>query len=261
MTKSLYLALLLLLQSLSQISGAFAQEHLQITLTEQDYPPLIASGTAPTGLLTEVVRESFKLSKVDVTFVEVPNNRAITGVMQDYYEGSYGWAHSPERDVKLLYSSKPIYSLRIVFFQRAGEELNWNNLADLHEVKIGVTQGNYYSDEFGKLIASGQLHVDSAPSDISNFRKLLIGRTDLFPIDLDAGQYLLKNNFSPEERQKFQFQPKAISVVPVYLVIRRNLPQAKELMARFDRGYQQLIDSGQLAKLSEAYKLHMRAQP
>jgi polar amino acid transport system substrate-binding protein len=232
----------------------FASEQLRITLTEQEYPPLISYDTQVGGLLTDMVRESFKLRGVDVLFAAVPNNRAITGLMQDLYDGSYGWTHSPERDAKLLYSAKPIYFLRIVFFQRNNEEFTWEHLIDLSPYNIGITQGNYYSSEFSALMASGKLKIDPAPSDISNFKKLLLGRIDIFPIDQDVGQYFLKNNFSVEEQHRIKFQNKAISIVPVYLVVRRSLPNAKEFIARFDQGFQQLSESGQLEKMIDAYK-------
>jgi len=233
---------------------AFSQEHLKITLTEQEYPPLISYETQVGGLLTDMVRASFKLRGVDVTFAAVPNNRAITGLMQGLYDGSYGWTHSAERDEKLLYSSKPIYFLKIVFFQRSNEEYKWEHLTDLNAYNIGVTQGNHYSDEFSDLIAAGKLKIDPAPSDISNFKKLLLGRIDIFPIDQDVGQYFLKNNFSIEDQRRIKSQGKAISIVPVYLVVRRTLPHAKEFISRFDQGFQQLSESGQLEKMIEAYK-------
>jgi len=178
----------LLLAGIS-LSQAFAQEHLKITLTEQEYPPLISYDTQVGGLLTDMVRESFKLRGVDVIFAAVPNNRAITGLMQGLYDGSYGWTHSPERDSKLLYSTKPIYFLKIVFFHRSNEEFKWEHLIELSPYNIGITQGNYYSSEFSALMTSGKLKIDPAPSDISNFRKLLLGRIDLFPIDHDVGLY------------------------------------------------------------------------
>ncbi|WP_243405453.1 substrate-binding periplasmic protein [Solimicrobium silvestre] len=259
-TNRIAFLLIFFVVSLQFVSDANAQQWLKITLTEQEYPPLIIHGNGTEGVLTEIVRESFKLAKVEAVFTSVPNNRAITGLMQGLYEGSYGWAHSRERDAKLIYSSKPIYFLRIVFFQRSGEGLEWNSLTDLAQYTIGVTMGNYYSDEFESLSASGALHTDPAPSDISNFKKLLIGRIHLFPIDQDVGLFLLKNNFSQEERKKITFQRKAISIIPVYLVVRRNLPQAQELRDRFDQGYQQLADSGQLEKILALHKSQLLLQ-
>lgn len=243
------------------VSGAHAQEWMNVTLTQQEYPPLIMRDAPYGGLLTQIVTESFRLSRVEVHYTAVPNNRAIAGPMLDLYEGSYGWAHSVERDTKLLYSSKPIYALRIVFFNRQSDDIPWKTLLDLRSSRIGVTQGNHYSDEFASLSAAGQLQTDSAPSDLSNFRKLLLGRIDLFPIDQDVGQFILKTNFSLQDQNKIAFQKKPISIVPVYVVIRRNLHQAKELLDRFDRGFQQLTETGQLENMIEAHRAMLSAPP
>jgi polar amino acid transport system substrate-binding protein len=244
----------LLILALVAVCHADAHDNLKVTLTQQEYPPLIMREAPGGGLLTQIVTEAFKLANVDVNYVAVPNNRAITGAMMGFYEGSYGWAHSAERDAKLLYSNKPIYALRIVFFQKGSNEIPWSNLTDLHPYRIGITQGNHYSDEFTALIESGRLQTDPAPSDLSNFRKLLVGRVDLFPIDQDVGQFILKTSFLPEDQTKISFQHKSISVVPVYVVIRRDLPQARALMERFDHGFQLLSDSGQLSRMIEAHR-------
>ncbi len=256
----------LLLSSLLALTLLFSQtaradDHLSITLTLGDYPPLAMMSGRPAGLETDIVRESFRLSDVDVDFVEVPNNRAIAGLLKGLYDASYGWAHSPERDAKLLYSSKPIFLLRVVFFQKNNGEIMWNSLQDLGHYRIGVTLGDYYSDEFETLKSSGKLFTDPASSDVDNFKKLLLDRIQLFPMDQDAGQYALKKYFSKEDRQKIIFQRKALSVVPVYLVIRRDLGQAKELRDRFDRGFQQLIDSGRYQKMVDMYRANLVVQP
>ncbi len=232
-------------------------EKLKINLTAQYYPPYI-NGENNDAFLTKIVLTAFKLGNVDVSQSEVPNNRAISGVTQGLYEGSYGWGYTEERASKLLYSNKPIYSLRIVFFQRVNELYNWEKLNDLHAYTLGAVQGNFYSDEFTRLQNRGELIVDYAPSDVSNFRKLLSGRVDLLPIDLDTGNYILQKHFRVEERHKLIAQVKPLSVVPVYVVTNKNLPQAKELMQRFDLGFQQLSESGQLAKIIETYKLQQR---
>jgi len=43
----------------------------------------------------------------------------------------------------------------------------------------------------------------------------------------------------------------------VYLVVRRTLPNAKEFISRFDQGFQQLSDSGQLERMIEEYKAQL----
>ncbi|MDE2429610.1 MAG: hypothetical protein KGM99_12855, partial [Burkholderiales bacterium] len=63
--------------------------------------------------------------------------------------------------------------------------------------------------------------------------------------------------FTVSERSEIRAQQQTISVVPVYLVIRKNLPHARELQRRFDQGYQQLVDSGQLDKLIAAHQAEL----
>ncbi|MBJ7312641.1 substrate-binding periplasmic protein [Rugamonas sp. CCM 8940] len=231
------------------MSAARGAGRLSLTLTSHDYPPFMGHGLPYGGLLTRLVVESFKLVDVDLTFEHVSSNRAITGVMRGIYDGGYGWAHSAERDRKLLYSSNSIYIFRMVFFQRRGSEVPWKKLADLGRAQIGTTLGNYYSDEFLALQTANKLRVQEAASDLANMRKLLLGRIDLFPMEEEAGKMLIQANLSPAEQGQLSFQSNPIATIPTFLVLRRTLPGARELIARFDQGYRQLYDSGQLARL------------
>ncbi len=224
-------------------------EHLSITLTQHDYAPFIGQDLPYGGLLTRVVVEAFKATGVTVKIEHVSSNRAITGVMMGLYDGGFGWAHTPERDQKLLYSESSIYTFRMVFFQRRGHEVTWKTLSDLGRYQIGATLGDHYSDEFSALQASNKLQVQEAASDLNNMRKLLRGRIDLFPMEEEAGRMLIQTQLTPAEQAMLTVQPTPIATIPTYLVIRRTLPHAHELLRRFEQGYRQLQDSGQLARL------------
>ena len=237
------------LLALGALPAGAADEPLTLSLVSHEYPPLMTNTLPYGGLLTRIVSEAFAVTGISLTTEYVPNNRAISGLMMGIYDGSYGWAHSPERDQKLLYSSNAIYTFRMVFFQRRGQEYPWRTLSDLHSFRIGATLGDHYSDEFSTLEAAGTLHVDYANDDTSNMKKLLLGRIDLFPMEETSGQFLLKGILSPEEQAKISFQNNAIWTVPTYFVIRRSYPKAKEIIERFDRGYRQLAQSGELARL------------
>lgn len=233
----------------SVLPARAADEPLSLSLVAHEYPPLMTHNLPYGGLLTRIVTEAFAVTGISPTIEYVPNNRAISGLMMGIYDGSYGWSHSPDRDQKLLYSSNAIYTFRMVFFQRRGKEYPWQTLSDLHSYRIGATLGDHYSDEFSALEAAGTLHVDYANDDASNMKKLMVGRIDLFPMEEASGQFLVKGIFSPEDQNKISFQNNAIWTVPTYFVIRRSYPKAKEIIERFDRGYRQLVQSGELAKL------------
>lgn len=227
---------------------ASAQPPLSVTLTMHEYPPFIGADLPHGGLLTYIVVESFKAANVTVRLEKVPSNRAITGVMLGMYDGTYGWAHTPERDRKLLYSRSSIYTFRMVFFQRRAMEINWETLADLKPYQIGATLGDHYSDEFARLQASRVLQVQESASDVGNMRKLLVGRIDLFPMEEEAGQMLIRKNLTPAEQTRLAPQSRTIATIPTYLVLRKDLPRAQELLDRFEQGYRRFSESGQLAK-------------
>lgn len=237
---------------LTQVQAA--DPHRAVTLVMHDYPPFVAEKLPYGGLLTRIVTAVFEQEGIDVKIIYVANNRAITGVMKGLYDGSFGWAHAPDRDRQLLFSSRPIYTFRMVLFHRKGQEFSWKTLADLHDYRFGLTLGNHYSDELTALQDAGKLNIDLANSDLSNMRKLLVGHIDLFPMEEEAGLWLLKSSFSPSEQAKIVSDDDAMWSIPTYFVLRKSLPRAADLMARFDHGYQQLLASGRLPKLVEETK-------
>jgi polar amino acid transport system substrate-binding protein len=239
----------LLLFALPVNSAGAIDAPLTVSMAVHEYPPLIGQNLPFGGLLTRIVNEAFAVTGTKTAIEYVPNNRAISGVMMGIYDGSYGWAHAPDRDQKLMYSSNAIYTFRMVFFQRHGEQYPWQVLADLRSPRIGATLGNHYSNEFSMLEAAGTLRVDYANDDVSNMKKLILGRIDLFPMEETSGQYLINEAFTPAEREKLSFQNNTIAIVPTYLVIRRGHPKAKEIIDRFDRGFIQLEKSGELHKI------------
>ena len=239
----------LLLMAWAGIPAARGEEKLSISLAANDYPPLIAQNEPGGGSMSRLVVEAFRRADVDVKITYVPNNRAISGVMMGLYDGSYGWAHAEDRDRKLLYSSTPIYTFRMVFFERRGANIAWKSLAELAPYKIGATLGDHYSDEFSTLQASGKLQVDFANDDLANMRKLLVGRVDLFAMEESAGHTLIRDSFAPADQEKLAAQANAISTFPSFLVVNRSNPRGRELIERFERGLRLLAQSGELNKV------------
>jgi polar amino acid transport system substrate-binding protein len=220
-------------------TGASAAPNV-VRLGIGEYPPFKLEAEPGGGPLTEIVVEAFKAKNITATVDWVPNNRAIAGVMAGHYEGSFGWAHNPERDEALLFSSKPIYTYRMVFVQRAGESRDWASLADLNRARIGITRGNFYSQPFADLQAQGALTVDEAADDSNNLMKLLRNRVDLFPLEESVARYLIASKLELPERRQLQVQEKAFWTVPIYFVVSKKAPNAQELIDAFDAGYREL---------------------
>lgn len=231
--------------------AAPAPRALGVRLSNQEYPPYLGETLPGYGLLSRVVSAAFRLENVRVGYVFYPNNRALESARAGAVDGSLGWAVTPERQRDLLYSDT-VMTLRMVFFQRAERTIAWRTLADLAPYRIGVTAGNSYSDEFARLQAGGLLHVESAADDLSNFRKLLVGHIDLFPIDAEVGSMLLARQFGVEQRRQLTFSARSFWSAEMHVVISRKSHDAVELVARFNRGLKRLRASGEYARLIDA---------
>jgi polar amino acid transport system substrate-binding protein len=223
----------------------------EITLTLQDYPPYMGENLPHKGLLTRLVVAAFEQQGMTVKLESVPNKRAIEGVRQGIYPGGFGWARNPDREKDLVYSD-PVLSLSMIFCQKAGREIKWNKLEDLSAYKIGITSGNFYSDEFDKLTKSGVLQTDASNSDVANFKKLGAGYIDLLPIDIEVGPYVIAKNLSPVDQAKISCQTKAYWSAPLHVVFDRENPNAARWAKTFNNGFRILSDTGIAAKLLES---------
>lgn len=219
-----------------------------ITLTLQEYPPYMGEKIPYQGLLTRVVLAAFDSQGIDVNLVPVPNNRAIEGARRGTYDGSFGWAKNADREKDLLYTN-PVLALQMVFCHRSNEAYPWKKMSDLAPHMIGITSGNFYSDDFTQLQKSGVLKVEAIATDQANFKKLLAGHIDLFPIDAEVGPYLMAMHLSKAERAKIECQKKAYWEAPLHVVINKKNPNAERWIAAFNAGLAKLEKSGQLQQL------------
>lgn len=84
--------------------------------------------------------------------------------------------------------------------------------------------------------------------DEQGLRQLLAGCIDLFPVDKVVGFDLLYQKFSAAERQRLSFHGKPLRSDSLHLLLSREVAGNAELMQRFNRGLNQLRDSGRVSQ-------------
>ncbi|WP_440029318.1 substrate-binding periplasmic protein [Chromobacterium amazonense] len=225
-----------------------AAPRLKITLSNQEWPPYMGQELPYDGILSRLVKEAFARGGVDVAYRYYPNNRTLQSARNGQVDGSFGWAPTAERKRDLLYTL-PVLSARMVFFQRKERPLAWSRWSELQGARVGITVGNFYSDDFDAQVKNGTLTVDNAPDDLINLRKLIAGRIDLFPIDQEVGKYLIAHHFSPAQGAELEAQNKTFWAAPLHVVIWRKHARGPELVERFNRGLKALQDSGDFERL------------
>lgn len=207
-----------------------------ITIATGEFPPWTTEKEKHGGFVNRVVAEAFAREGIQVNFVYLPWKRVDAETRLGRYAASSFWFTGPEADFLL---SDPISSHRELFFHLRDRPLpRWQSLADLRGLNFGATLGYSYTREFWKLARSGKINVEVASHDELNFKKVLAGRIDAFPMEEVSGWMLLSNRaaFPPGTRELFVTDQRPLRLTEGHLRFPRRLAGSATLAARFNAG-------------------------
>ena len=196
------------------------------------------------GFVNHVITEAFQRRGYTVRFIYLPWQRAVTETIDGKYSAlSYVyWSKDRENE---FYLSDPISEEQIVLFHLKKNAIkDWETLDDLKNYRFGATRGYTYTREFWEAAESKRLNVDVTDSDKQNFKKLLVGRIDIFPSGLVNGYSLLQKEFNPEIPRLLSFHAKPLSKTSGHLAFTKRRQNSEILRRIFNQGLAQLKKEG-----------------
>jgi ABC-type amino acid transport substrate-binding protein len=154
---------------------------------QEDWPPYSVS-TEPHGSTEAVLQEAFHSVGYRLSTTFLPWQRALVlAKTSPKFAGVYPvYSHRPG-----CLLSAPIGGGPLGFVERRADPLTWQSLDDLAAIKIGTVAGYANTAEIDQRIKDGRLHVEEAPSDLANLRKLAAGRIRVAVIDQNVLNHLL----------------------------------------------------------------------
>lgn len=212
-----------------------------ITLSNGEWLPYLSETLPHNGPISRIVKEAFALEGIEVRYVFRPWPRAYAEAQRGLVNGSVVWSigeESSERAREFL-ASDTVLESRIVFFYRKGYQFHWTKDEDLVGMRIGGVAGYEYRFE-----GMQGIRLDRAPTEELNMRKLVAGRVDLVPTNLDVGRYILRTHFKPEEAAGISVAPGSYSATQYRLIMRRADSANAGYIERFNRGLRKLKQSG-----------------
>nr|WP_298115460.1 transporter substrate-binding domain-containing protein [uncultured Pseudomonas sp.] len=241
--RPLFLLCALFLSTLSPGSAAGADP---VRLTNGEWPPYLGEKLPHHGVASRIVSEAFALEGIAVQWEFHPWARSLQLAQSGKRDGSAVWLYSEEREQQ-FHISDPVVDSGYYLFYRRNYPLDWQAIDDLRGRRVGGTRSYDYGEAFQQAEAEERIEVRRSTSDELNFRQLLAGRIDLFPMDKVVGFDMLHQHFSAAERAQLSFHPKPLSSATLHLLLARNVAGNDELIARFNRGLAQLRDSGKIS--------------
>lgn len=242
----------LLTWSLGLPMAATAAERT-ITISTGEWAPFVSESLDGYGIAPRIVTAAFGKVDVDVEYRFYPWARAMREAQENKVDFSGFWFHTEERAETLSFTESMVDSPN-VFFYRKDRQFDWTDFDTFPDKTVGSTLSYSYSQAFDSAVESGKVKVEVEENDLLNFRKLLRGRIDAFPIAELVGYDLIKREFSETEVAMLEVHPVKISAAPLHLVTARDNPESAANIALFSEGLKQLRESGELDRILSEYR-------
>ncbi len=233
------------LRSLESATPAADQERPRrvVSISTGEYSPYTSESATHGGFINRVIRAAFALRGMDTRFTYFPWKRALEEAAAGAFDASSFWFIDKERAQRFHYSDSLSSHREVLFHLKSREVPDWKTLDDLRGFTFGATLGYTYTHAFWEAARSGRIVVHEARADELNFKKLLAGRIDLFPMEEITGWQLIRKRL-PVGEGVLTTHPRPLSSTTGHLVFPRHLAGNAELVKIFNQGLRQLRDSG-----------------
>lgn len=149
-------------------------------ITEESPPFNFTRNGHVTGSSTEVVREILKRLQMSETIEVLPWARGYKLLQGQPNIALFSTTRTPEREDQ-FYWIGPLFTVHYGFYARKDQGLKLNSLEDAKQVGRIATYKDDVKEQL--LLSMGFTNLDSSNSPVSNLKKLMGGRVDLWLFD------------------------------------------------------------------------------
>ncbi|HYD31977.1 MAG TPA: transporter substrate-binding domain-containing protein [Azospirillaceae bacterium] len=231
-------ALALLLGTLVPVTGARAE--VWLIASQDNFPPYNYTLKGKrTGLDAEIVDTVLKRIGALPVHQAVNWLEVVESLEKDKIDLAFQFVARPDRFEK-FHMIGPVRTGETVLMARADSDITFDTLEDLKGVPIGYIQGFSYTPEFD---AAEYLEKVPASGELSNIRRLVMGRVDLVIGDLHTLTY-----FADQEAKlaKVKILPKTLGLIPRYFAIPKS---RAEKARRFQAAFEEIRSDGTLDEI------------
>jgi polar amino acid transport system substrate-binding protein len=244
------LSALLVIGTLAQAAPA-----LELTVVHSgNWPPYSDQGLPQQGLALDLVTQALARAGYQ-TRVRVDSlDRILEGGKIGVYDVFATPWYSEERDQYLDFS-EPYLESHIRFIKRKDSNIEFDNLADLKGVMIGVVRDYAYDEQFNE---SRDLIKISERNLIQNLLKLVQRRVDLTLDDELVLKYEI-NRYIPNSMRELEILPKPLAVRGVHIGVSRENPDHAQIVADFNEAIAAMRKDGSYDKIVASHKAYIEA--
>lgn len=231
-----------------------AEPNKKLELCQGVWPPYTLGEelSEPTGgIALEFVNEISNRISIPIAVQLLPWKRCVLLAKEGKKDGISLLTISSAREEFLEFSKPILADNNLVWFLKDREfEGDWQTFEDLKGLKVGVTSGYNYGDEFKNAISRYHLSVEDGPSLRSNFIKLGYGRIDVYLLNMPVAQMVLKD--LPELRHKLSYNDKLFEKVAFAMGLSKQ-SKASKLIGRVNKAIEDMKQDETVKRIMQAY--------
>lgn len=227
--------------SLLFILGASLVMHAQITnlkLASDAWPPFTNESTKK-SLALDIVNEALTRSQISVDHEIIDFEKVLTAINNEEIDGCGAIWKTSEREETLLFS-KPYLENRLVLVGLKGRDVSFTKIAELTGYKIGLV-ANYAYD--ANVLNAQNFEIVYSTNDQENLEKLFDKTIDYMLVDELLIHYLFKHQINDVEKY-LSIAEVPFQIKKLHLAIRKNIPNATEIINRFNEAIHQMMLDG-----------------
>lgn len=208
-----------------------------------DWPPFFDQTRPHNGPIAHLISDIFAEEGYRVRFHFLPWNRAYREASLGKQDATAVWMYKSEREEDFWFSD-PVLSETFVLFHRKTTPFDWNTLEDLRGLTIGGGMGYSYGPAFDDALARGVFKMERMARNRQNFKRLLVGRIDVFPEEISVGYETMARELNPDEVSQITHHPKPFLRNQSFVMFPRVGKNSEMLLEKFNRGLRKFRLSG-----------------
>jgi len=234
-------------------AGSVYSQGQAITLIGEDswYPYSAVKEGKNRGFAVDVIKAAYAAVNVDVKFIATPYSRCLMLVKSGQELGCFDSLKDATLEPDYLFHKEAIFKASVGIYARADSpqsRVRKLNVQELHKYVIGVTHGYTYGSAFEN---DARIVREPAPSDVSNLRKLLLGRSDYSLIYTRIADYL-SSTYPEEFKGKIQ-QTGILLEDSLYVSFSKRRPESQRYADALDQGLRQIRANGVYAAIEKKW--------
>jgi ABC-type amino acid transport substrate-binding protein len=214
-----------------------------LRLGSDEWPPFTGSpGTTRSAI--ELVHTALERAGIEATTTIAEWRRVEAMIRRGELDGSAAMWRTEEREEILLFSA-PYLENRLVLVGRTGSDVSATRIDDLSGRRVAAVGRYAYGDDIDSAV--GVIFVNSR-SDQDSLDKLLAGEVEYMLVEEIVARHLL--TFQPDEvAENLEIGLIPLARRTLHLAIRRDVPEAAEIIAAFDRQIRDMQSDGTFASI------------